>query len=304
MQRKGGLAAIAENGHVISPKLGFQDIVKNDGTIIPRLHGIKDASTFMGFCADHDDQLFSPIEKPPIVLDKQAAFLLSFRAICYEKLMKEAALRAIEIQREADKGDPFEIQCVKQQYLHAYREGINRGIKDLDGWKDKYNAAFLSGKYNPFSFYGVVFSSPLPIVACGAFHPEYDFSGNHLQIITRGKSEFEHLSFNLTVVGGKSVAVLGWTGAHQGPAECFVESFRSLPKYVMANAAFHIACEYLENTYFRPSWWEAQTNSVREHLVRRFQSGTSLEDSERRPDCLSQREHSFTTAAVELELNS
>ena len=304
VQRKGGLAAIAEDGHVISPKRGVEDIFKNDGKIVPRRQGVNDASTFQGFCGAHDEQLFSPIEKFSITLSKQAAFLLSYRAICYEMFTKDAALHATEIQRQADKGQPFEMQCETQQYLHMFREGVKRGIKDLETWKGKYDAAFLTGDYDEFLFYGMRFSTALPIVACGAFHPEFDFKGKNLQIITRGESEFEHLCFNLTVVGGKSMAVLGWTGGRQGPAEQFIDSFKALPKDTMANAAFHIACEHLENTYFRPSWWEAQTISAKEYLMRRFRSGTGpSEDTERRSDCLSRLEYSFATATVELELN-
>jgi len=304
VQRKGGLVAIAENGHVISSKRGVEDIIENDGKIVPRLQGVNGASTFMGFCGAHDEQLFSPIEKSSITLGKQAAFLLSFRALCYETFMKDAGLRVTEIQRQADKGDPFETQCAKQQYLHMYREGVKRGIRDLAGWKSKYDAAFLNEDYDGFAFYGVMFSSALPLVACGAFLPQFDFNGNALQIISQGESEFEHLCFNLTVVGGKSIAVLGWTGSPQGPAERFIDSFKALPKDTVANAAFHIACEHLENTYFRPSWWEAQTTSAKEHLMRRFRSGIGSEDAERRSDCLSRLEYSFATATVESELNS
>jgi hypothetical protein len=89
IQRRGGLAAIAEEGHVISPKLGFEDIFKNEGEIVPRQHGVNYATTFMGFCATHDEQLFAPIEKAPLVLGKEAASLLSYRAICYEFLLKK-----------------------------------------------------------------------------------------------------------------------------------------------------------------------------------------------------------------------
>ena len=304
VQRKGGLAAIAEDGHVISPKRGFEDIAKNDGEIVPRQQGVNDASTFVGFCGAHDEQLFSPIEKSSITLDKQAAFLLSFRAICYEIYSKVAVLRTIEIQRQADKGKSFEMQCSNQQYLHAFREGLKLGIRDLNFWKGKYDAAFLNGHYDEFLFYGVRLSNALPLVSCGAFHPEFDFKGNNLQNITRGEDVFEHLCFNLTVVGGKSVAVLGWTGSPQGPAKQFIDSFKTLPKDTVANAAFHIACEHLENTYFRPSWWESQTTSAKEHLVRRFRSGTGFRDTERRSDCFSRLEYSFATATIELELSS
>ncbi len=304
VQRRGGLAAIAEDGHVISPKRGFRDIFKNEGEIVPRPHGVRDASTFMGFCEAHDDKLFAPIEKTPVTLSKKAGFLLSFRAICYELFMKHAALRSVEIHRQADKGQPFDIQCEIQQFLHFYREGIKRGLRDLESWKGKYDAAYLTGNLDEFSFYGVMFSNALPIVACGAFYPEFDFAGNCLQIISRGDSAFEHVCLNLTVVGGKSVAVLGWAGEPDGPADQFVNSFRALPKDVTANAAFYLACEHLENTYFCPSWWNSQTDTAREHLVGRFRSGIGLGGTERRPDCLSHLQYSFATAAVEQELDS
>lgn len=302
VQRKGGLEAIAEEGHVISPKRGVEDIFKNDGEIVPRLLGVRVASTFLGFCDKHDDQLFSPIEKAPITLSKETAFLLSFRAICYEISMKKGSLLISDIMRQMDKGKPFEIQCEIQQYVHFYREGTRRGIRDLKRWKSKYDAAYISRIYDNFSFYSVMFADVLPIVACGSFYPEFDFAGNPLQILERGSSEFENVCFNLTAVGNKSLAVLGWSGIPQGPAECFVQSFSALPKDSMANAAFYLASEHLENIYFRPSWWNSQPDPAKKYLERHFESGTPLRD--RSSDCLSRFEHTFAIAAVNQELNS
>lgn len=304
VQRKGGLATIAEAGHVISPKRGVEDIFQNEGKIVPRLHGINDATTFMGFCAFHDDQLFSPIEKAPLTLSKEAAFLLSFRAICYECHTKDAALRSTEILRQMDKGKTFKEQSEMQILVHLIRKGHMEGIKDLHDWKAKYDKGYLSDKYDEFSFYGVMFSNILPLVACGAFHPEFDFAGNNLQILTRGEIGFEIICFNLTNVGGKSVAVFGWTGKSKGPAECFLDSFKNLSKPNMANAAFHIACEKLENLYFRPSWWDSQTSEAKEYLIRRFRSGTCPIGNERKPDCLSKLIYSFATGDVEQEASS
>jgi hypothetical protein len=196
------------------------------------------------------------------------------------------------------------VQSEIQQVLHFRREGIKRGIRDLNVWKSKYDAACLSGNYDAFSFYGVKFSSALPIVSCGAFLPEFDFAGNSLQIITQGEMGFEHVCLNLTLVGEKSVAVFSWTGEPNGPSECFLESFKTLPQSTMANAVFHVACEYLENTYLRPSWWNAQTPAAKEYLVRRFRSGTGLGGIERKHDCFSQLTYSFANAAVEQESSS
>jgi hypothetical protein len=302
VQRRGGLAAIADDGHVISGKRGFEDIFKNDGEIVPREFGVNHASTIMGFCDIHDDQLFAPIEKSPVTLDKTAAFLLSFRAICYEVFTKEAAFRTIDVQRQMDKGKNFEAQCYIQQYLHLVREGMKRSLRDLGAWKKSYDDAYRTSKYEDFAFYAVQFSQLLPIVACGAFHPEFDFAGNPLQLITRGQGSFEHVSFNLTVVNGKSVAVMGRTGDPGGPAELFCHSFKSLPKTSLANAAFYLACEHIENTFFRPSWWKAQSLQAKEHLISRFRSGLGLPGSERKANCLSTLQYSFASSSIDQEL--
>ncbi|MCP5450483.1 MAG: SEC-C domain-containing protein [Gammaproteobacteria bacterium] len=123
VQRAGALSKIAEEGHVISEKKGFENIFKNEGEIAPRLVGISDASTFMGFCSTHDNSLFEPIENNNFSLN-QAAFLLAFRALAYEYLAKKNSLNAIKIQREIDKGKNFEKQIAIQIFLHAYQVGL------------------------------------------------------------------------------------------------------------------------------------------------------------------------------------
>jgi SEC-C motif len=301
VQRNGGLSSISEDGHVISIKRGFEDIFKNEGEIVPRKIGVHHASTFMGFCGTHDDQLFAPVEKAPINPNAEAAFLLSFRAICYELFAKQVALRTIEVQRQLDRGKDFEVQCYIQQLLHLQREGMKRGLHDLAAWKRSYDEAYRDKSFTRFPFVAVVFAQPLPVVTCGAFYPEFDFGGNPLQIITRGTEPFEHVSFNLTSVNGKSIAVLGSTGSPSGPAEQFVNSYRAVPWDSRANASFHLACEYLENSYFRPSWWNAQPDKAMAHLVQRFRSGIGTAGTERNADCLSEFRFNFVSTDVEHE---
>lgn len=302
VQRRGVLDTIAEQGHVMSPKRGFENLVRNDGELVLSKHGVRGASTFMGFCGVHDDQLFSPIEKSPFILGKESAFLLSFRAICYERFMKDAGLRVIEIQREGDRGDPFNVQCAKQQFLYIMGEGLKRGLQGMNRLKAQYDTAFVNRNYNDFSFYVVTFSTTLPIVACGAFYPQFDFRGNPLQDLTRGDFFYEHVSFNVTIVHNRSVAVLGWIRSTHSAAEQFIQSFQALPKEIMANAAFFLACEHLENIYLRPSWWDAQPEEIKAHLITRFRSG--LIETERNADCLSRIEHKLIAANVDCELDS
>lgn len=276
IQRAGGLSAIAENGHVISGKRGYEKILKNDGKIVPESVGIGKASTFIGFCSIHDNALFEPIETNSSTLNHEAAFLLSFRAISYEYLTKQNAIKAIEIQREMDRGKDFETQIGIQQYIHIFRAGLIGGMQNIKHWKAEFDRKFVSRDYLSIPHYAVEFDGILPFVCCGGFYPEVDFNGCQLQIISRGDAPLEHVCINVSVIGSKSYLAFGWYGEQDGPAEEFVKSFKSINNKNKANSCLIMAVEQLENTYFNPAWWNSLKSSDKEHLVQRMESGIGL----------------------------
>lgn len=277
VQRAGGLSAISDNGHVISVQRGFESIHKNNGHIIPEPIGIRVASTFTGFCSLHDNNLFKPIENDSFSLNQEAAFLLAFRALAYEHLAKWHAIKSNEIQRQADKGTDFDRQVIVQNYLHNILAGQKRGMKDVLEWKTEYDRIFIEKDYTSMPHYAVEFKGILPFVCSGGFHPEVDFNGDRLQIISRGDISFEHVCVNVSVIGERSFLAFGWHGAADGPAEKFVKSFKAQKNEEKANSALTLAVEQSENTYLRPSWWNELSNPHKNHLVRRMKSGMGNE---------------------------
>jgi len=282
IQRKGGISAIAEQGHVISSKRGYEQMIKNDGRIVPSKIGVRAASTFMGFCANHDNSLFKPIEDRKFELNTEAAFLLAYRTVGYEYLMKRNAVEAIEIHRTADKGRDWGFQSNYQQQLHHIKAGFNIGLDHIDYWKNRYDEMLLSKNYAGFHHFAVKFESTLPYVSCGGFLPEIDLNGVRLQVLSKNYEQMEQVCFNLSALDGKSFLVLAWLGATDGPAYQFVSSFSTLPDEEMANMGLHLATELIENTYFRPSWWENLTHTDKSYLISRIRSG--LISAPERPD--------------------
>lgn len=61
VQRRGGLAAIAEAGHVLTLKPTMKGMIDHEGRPPPRAIGVGKASVFPGFCNRHDSDLFKPI---------------------------------------------------------------------------------------------------------------------------------------------------------------------------------------------------------------------------------------------------
>ena len=294
VQRRGGIAAIAENGHVVSAKSAAQDRLKNHGAFVPRKVGARSASTFMGFCDKHDNSMFQPVEQTSVPLTPQSCFLLGFRALSYELLAKRAELRSMEIMRELDSGKPFEFQCQWQQEMYLREYGAKRALADCKCWKNQYDAIFLDARFEEYRFVAVEYSSILPVVGCGAFYPEFDFAGNQLQKISRGTAAHEQVSLNLTVLNGRTVLVIGWIERHKGPAESFGRSFADVPDEEKANMGIQLAVEHIENIFMKPSWWDGLSDTVKKALVTRMRSGVGVAGPDRQSDCLRPDGHPYT----------
>ena len=294
VQRQGGLAAIAEDGHVISVESAARDLHRNEGRFVPRQVGVRSASTFMGFCNRHDTEMFRTVETGEVRLNPRACFLLGFRAIAYEYYMKALQRRVIGLMRRTDAGLSFEEQCTIQQVAHAFEVGVLRGIEDGTRWKRQYDTMFRAERLDDHRFVAVEYSGILPVVGCGAFHPEFDFGGNALQRIGHGDAHLEHLTFNLTVLNDRSVMVLGWTEGTQGPAEAFARSFRNLSDRRKLNASVQLAFEHMSNVFMKPSWWRNLPNAVSTALVRRMHSGSGLGGHGRSQECLQPDGHDYT----------
>lgn len=286
IQRAGGLQAIAEEQHVVALNSGYNRLPETGGRIDPPRLGINRASTFPGFCAAHDRDLFRPVERGAVALNHETAFLLGLRAIALEHFNKLAMLRSIDVLRDADKGRPFAAQVAIQQYVQADLYGHRLAIADLDAVKIEVDAAFRARAFDRFHAYIVAFDEVLPVVACGAFFPEYDFAKRQVQRLNSPGS-LEMIAYNLTVLDGRSVAVLSWPATASRAAPTFAASFAGLALELKANAAIRLAFEHCENTFVRPSWWSALPASERLKVLRNSNDGFPTADPLPRSDRLA-----------------
>lgn len=64
----------------------------------------------------------------------------------------------------------------------------------------------------------VRFDRVLPIVACSAFHLEFDLEGKPLQRLGRAVDDLHHVTLTVTAFEGRTVVVFGWIGTVQRAA--------------------------------------------------------------------------------------
>lgn len=276
VQKKGGLAAIAESGHVLTVKPTMKEMIESEGNPQPRKIGVNNASVFPGFCSRHDTTLFRSIEGKSLSLVKDTAFLFSYRAIAYERFAKEAQFRSTDIQREADRGHPFWKQAMIQMHLATVVAGIRVGMRDMDRWKSQFDERLLSGAREDFHFVAVRFDQVLPVVACGAFHPEFDLKGNPLQQLGRDSVDFDHVTLTVTTFEAQTIVVFGWIGRDDGPAKALAESFAAIDDVRKADALVRLLFIHTDNLFLRPSWWEALPEPDRQLLNEMTRSGTTM----------------------------
>lgn len=272
VQRRGGLEAIAENGHVLTTMLGFANLHKASGKPQPRKIGTTEASTFPGFCSLHDTNAFSIIEKKEADTSLQAGFLFYYRALCMELVRKQQALRTVEGLATMDVGMPIRRQYDVQNMVSASTLGLRLGIIELQKHKAEADVMLLNSDWEQISACFVKFDSILPIVTAFAIQHEHDWQGNRLQTLGNASKILEAVSVTVTSYEGKTWAVFAWDRSAQTAAK-FVDSFLLIDEAEMAERLVSACFDLAENNYIDPRWWANISQASRTGLSKQILSG-------------------------------
>ena len=274
IQRSGGLSKIARNGEVYGFQRNYAAFGTGEGDFSrPRLLGIKQASTFTGFCGTHDRTTFLPIETQPFTGTQEQAFLLGYRAICSEEFAKVVSLeQGIPLIRETDRGKPFEAQLAIQAFADQSEREVRAGREDIRVHKSIYDDALDRGDFASSRHYIVWFDNTPEVMCTGATQFQVDFAGRQLQDWTNlDGAHLEFGTFSLIATNSGGAAVIQWMG-NSAPIEAFVRSLHALPDDQVPNALVRLAFEYFENTYMSPDWWEGLSATVRDRLIERHRT--------------------------------
>ncbi len=277
IQRNGGLDKIAVNGHVYM--FGRDETMKT-GEAQVKLIGIRAASTFNGFCNFHDNKTFEPIEKHPFTVSEEYAFLLAYRAICMEYYKKRGVFEQLDLARTLDKGRPIGLQIAVQDYVGAFKTGLDAAIRDLTQRKASYDAALTAGDYSGTKYYIVELADMPGFLCSSTLQPDYDFKGNVLQDLLDLDRVADHITMTILPTGTGGAVVFSWFG--DSPAAVrFLACLDSFSDKQLAHAIVRYTFEYVENTCISPSWWDALDERTRSALVARFRA--SLDEGRARP---------------------
>jgi hypothetical protein len=197
--------------------------------------------------------------------------LICYRALCLEYTKKQ---RQIALMNELRTLDRVKEDREFLNHVVWTLEGSRKGMADLLAPKARLEAP-ISGE-DDRGFYGVLveFSQILPFAYTGGFAPEYSFTG-------RKCMEGDPLSYDWDIVcafcgkfGERTLFAMGGFQTHSRHlVRTFIDSFRYHSTGLRSAYVLNFALSHIENTFFRPSWYDRLTDQQRKFIVRKCFDG-------------------------------
>lgn len=252
VSKSSSLKAIAEDGHVLALsvklKSGGKPAIEIEKT------GINNASTFTGFCAVHDKNLFSPIEDFPFDATPPHCFLVTYRGVSKELFSKAYASKVFGIMKTLDKGRSLYQQLAIQAASKSLGGSNDLTTGDLSYIKQKLDGMLTSDDYQDLGYTIFTLESPPPIMGSAIVAPTFDFEGQEAQKISRIPSEMpDYMAINAFSSEGKGYIVLSWLAENSETCIKIVRQF--IDKRLSSDSLAVFIILLIENFYISPKWW-------------------------------------------------
>ncbi|ATG57961.1 MULTISPECIES: YecA family protein [Pseudoalteromonas] len=265
--RSSSLKAIAVDGHVLGIKLGLESLQKHNGKIRPEKIGINSASTFTGFCAKHDDQLFSCLEKEVFTKSEEQCFKLAFRSFAREYYTKSALVDMYEVNADLDKGKPAYRQAEIQEQAFFTNIGAEAGLRDNIYQKERFDKGIERNDYSDIRAVVIEYTNPFPVQVSGSVNPDFGFDNTKLQDLSDLEVVPDLLSFTSFYDGHKSYIVLSWLEHCHNTCITLVKSLMSKSKEDISTYLAQYIFSNFENYFLSPTWWDGLSSDDKESIV-------------------------------------
>lgn len=252
IQNKGQLHLIAEKGHVYRLNADLSTLRKTDGLPTPKQIGIKQASTFAGFCKHHDNALFEPIDNQPLTEKKEQIALYAYRCLCRELFVKENAATVMERMKSYPN-----LSAQQASMLSSSHIGHIIGLAGLKHHKFFYDQALADKDYEPFEYTYFTSSNPCNIQLSGLLYPDYDFKGNFLQDLGERTRPLDLITFFTAPTPEGWAFCFAW---HESSSQTCIPLLGSLAAIIHSgekpqDALLRFTLSCCENHAIRISWW-------------------------------------------------
>jgi hypothetical protein len=209
IQRNGVLNKIAENGNVIgfgfSNGRGFESV------------GIAKASTFSGFCAEHDQHIFKPIDLNPYYIgNSEQEFLFAYRALA-KQYYTDINMLGVELERMRDpsqnlKGLNFDQSQAMRifEFLEQRIDQLNLDIKDHKQNQEAMNYFLANKRFDRLITHWLVFEEEYGVAVSSSFAIYKDINGIIVNDIYKLKTYIPSIFLTVFPQDGKTYILISY----------------------------------------------------------------------------------------------
>jgi hypothetical protein len=147
VQNNGILDRLAEDGHVISPRIQVAFSSEPPNYAFERI-GRNKATTFTGLCSAHDTELFKPIDTSPVdIRSAEHLFLLAYRSVLKEShATRKSVVDTQGLYKLGAKHGLYSLDGPSEPGMLAVEQMINAYL--VEETKRHFDAAYLSKRWS------------------------------------------------------------------------------------------------------------------------------------------------------------
>ena len=233
--------------------------------------GVREASTFPGLCSRHDATLFQPIDQSLEQPTPEQLFLLSYRSVLREqyigrwseKMLSKTLSLAIKARM------PRSYIVFMLAHLHRAHWSNRRMDAVAVFYAKLHEQKIFEGGVIPLTGKNI---RPLPFAVSAFFEPVFNPDGSRIPPGI-GPDVGPFLTLNVVPHAEKSIAVIMYPLQFREVLQDFLQQFRPpINERVFVGRVWENALRYCENIVVAPEYWEAVPETIREEIVRFYNS--------------------------------
>jgi hypothetical protein len=232
------------------------------GSLVETGRGV--ATTFSGFCSNHD-KIFHPIDnKDYVVGNVEQEYLFAFRAAAKEFTTRKAMVHATDTQLVNNQEQEFPLDDFGLAMMDNFKQGFTMGLEDQKTTRGVFIDTFDKGKYNVLETAVLEIGEELPIAVSSTFNLELAYDGNLINDVSPAGYGTQMKPCFLTIFpqNGKTYGLISYFRKDKS-SYGFLKNLDSIDDSEKKVILSNLLTSYTENFVAEPAYWESLSNETK-----------------------------------------
>lgn len=256
IQNNGILNKLSRNGKVLA--VDFSKIYGDNGSFKLYEVGRGKASTFTGFCNNHDSHIFRPIENFEYKMNIQQNFLFAYRSFALGYYERYSSYQLIKARIEDDP------KIIYTQLGERYRL-YNDHLKYIEKLKTIMNTNLDNGRFDRITTDLLIWPQEYGIASTSMFFIDKDNDG---KTINRADSYISPFYFTLFPQSGMTYVLMSYLSKDKSMYQFIKNQIVSLTTEEQKIAISNLIALYIENVFISPEFWGQLSNQTKDQYYK------------------------------------